>query len=82
MGPWSNRRCGSGEIQCQQGLATDKNGDGVFTPGYDVNVRINDAWGVRDIIRTGMLFSGGFEGWMAKVRRPALGTILVFRKWK
>jgi hypothetical protein len=51
-------------------LATDKNGDGVFTKGYDVNLRINDAWGVRDIIRTGMLFSGGFESWMAKTRRP------------
>ena len=51
-------------------LATDKNGDGVFTPGYDVNRRINDAWGTRDIIRTGMLFSGGYESWMAKVRRP------------
>ena len=51
-------------------LATDKNGDGVFTKGYDVNVRINDAWGVRDIIRTGMLFSGGYESWMTKLRRP------------
>ena len=51
-------------------LATDKNGDGVFTHGYDVNVRINDAWGVRDIIRTGRLFAGGYQGWMAKVRRP------------
>lgn len=51
-------------------FATDKNGDGVFTPGYDVNVRINDAWGVRDIIRTGYLFSGGFQSWQAKVRRP------------
>ena len=54
----------------KHGIATDINGDGVFTPGYDVNVRINDAWGVRDIIRTGMLFGGGFEPWMAKVRRP------------
>jgi hypothetical protein len=51
-------------------FATDKNGDGVFTPGYDVNVRINDAWGVRDIIRTGYVFSGGFQAWMAKTRRP------------
>lgn len=51
-------------------LATDKNGDGVFTPGFDVNRRINDAWGVRDIIRTGALYSGGFEQWMAKTRRP------------
>jgi len=51
-------------------LATDKNGDGVFTKGYDVNRRVNDAWGTRDIIRSGMLFSGGYESWMTKVRRP------------
>ena len=51
-------------------IATDKNGDGVFTKSYDVNVRVNDAWGVRDIIRSGMLFSGGYEGWMQKTRRP------------
>jgi hypothetical protein len=49
---------------------TDKNGDGYFTPGYDVNVRINDAWGVRDVMRTGALFTGGFQSWFAKVRRP------------
>jgi hypothetical protein len=51
-------------------LATDKNADGVFTPGFDVNKRVNDAWGVRDIISTGTLYSGGYEQWMAKVRRP------------
>ena len=51
-------------------LATDKNGDGIFTPGYDVNRRINDAWGTRDIIRTGRLVSGGYQQWMTKVRRP------------
>lgn len=51
-------------------LATDKNADGVFTPGYDVNIRINDAWGVRDIIRTGMLFTGGYQQWMTKSRQP------------
>ena len=49
---------------------TDKNGDGYYTPGYDVNRRINDAWGVRDVIRGGTLGSGGFESWMAKIRRP------------
>jgi hypothetical protein len=48
---------------------TDKNGDGYYTRGYDVNRRINDAWGVRDIIRSGGLATGGFESWMAKVRR-------------
>jgi hypothetical protein len=51
-------------------FGTDKNSDGVFTPAYDVNVRINDAWGVRDIIRTGMLFSGGYQPWMTKIRQP------------
>lgn len=47
---------------------TDKNGDGYYTPGYDVSRRVNDAWGVRDVIRTGLSFSGGFESWMAKIR--------------
>jgi hypothetical protein len=49
---------------------TDKNGDGYYTPGYDVNKRVNDAWGVRDVMRTGALFTGGFESWLAKVRQP------------
>ena len=49
---------------------SDMNGDGYYTPGYDVNVRTNDAWGLRDVIRTGELFSSHFEAWMAKVRRP------------
>lgn len=49
---------------------TDMNGDGVYTPGYDVNQRINDAWGVRDVIRTGNLFSSNFEGYMQKTRKP------------
>ncbi len=48
---------------------TDKNHDGVYTPTFDVNQRINDAWGVRDIMRSGGLYSGGFQAWMAKVRR-------------
>ncbi len=47
---------------------TDKNGDGQYTPGYDVNRRVNDAWGVRDVMRTGALFTGGFQGWFAKTR--------------
>jgi len=47
----------------------DANGDGQYTPGYDVTERINDAWGVRDIIRGGALYTGGFQSWMAKNRR-------------
>lgn len=54
----------------KHGIATDKNGDGYFTPGYDVNVRVNDAWGVRDNMATGLMATGKFESWMAKVRRP------------
>lgn len=50
---------------------TDKNGDGYYTPGYDVNRRVNDAWGVRDVIRSGGLFAGSFQSWFAKVRNPS-----------
>jgi hypothetical protein len=47
---------------------TDKNADGYYTPGYDVNRRANDAWGVRDVLRGGTLFTGSYQAWMAKVR--------------
>jgi hypothetical protein len=49
---------------------TDKNGDGYFTPGYDVSERVNDAWGVRDVMRTGALYTGGYQAWLSKVRNP------------
>jgi hypothetical protein len=49
---------------------TDKNADGYFTPGYDVNRRVNDAWGVRDVLRGGGLFTGDYQAWMTKVRGP------------
>lgn len=48
---------------------TDKNGDGYYTPGYDVNKRVNDAWGVRDVMRTGTLFTSDYQAWMTKLRR-------------
>jgi hypothetical protein len=51
-------------------FATDANGDGYFTKGFDVNVRVNDAWGVRDNMRTGIVFTGGYESFMTKVRKP------------
>lgn len=35
--------------------APDRNGDGAYTPGYDVNSFVNDAWGVRDTFGTGVL---------------------------
>ena len=54
----------------KHGLSTDKNSDGYYSPGYDVSRHINDAWGVRDVIRSGALFTGGYRTWMTKVRRP------------
>ena len=48
----------------------DRNADGIYTPGYDVNRRINDAWGVRDVLGSGFLAAGGFQASMAKPRRP------------
>jgi hypothetical protein len=47
----------------------DKNADGLYTPGYDVSERVNDAWGVRDIIGSGTMFTSQFYAWMAKTRR-------------
>jgi len=49
---------------------TDQNADGIYTPGYDVNQRVNDAWGVRDVMATGTLYTGGFQAWMSKPRQP------------
>jgi hypothetical protein len=48
----------------------DINGDGYYTPGYDVNVRTNDAWGIRDVIRTGTLFASEYHTYYSKVRLP------------
>jgi hypothetical protein len=35
--------------------APDRNGDGIFTPNYDVNRFVADAWGVRDTMRSRQL---------------------------
>ena len=48
---------------------TDRNADGQFTPGYDVTERVNDAWGVRDTLGTGMFFTGDYKSWMTKIRQ-------------
>ena len=48
---------------------TDRNADGMFTPGYDVTQRVNDAWGVRDTLGTGTFFTGDYKSWMTKIRR-------------
>ncbi|MEQ1833183.1 MAG: hypothetical protein ABL977_09010 [Candidatus Eisenbacteria bacterium] len=49
----------------------DRNADGMFTPGYDVNERINDAWGVRDVFGSGHLLGGGYRAAMTKHREKA-----------
>ncbi len=49
----------------------DRNGDGIYTPGYDVNVHINDAWGVRDVLGSGALLGSSYEAAMTKPRNLA-----------
>lgn len=49
-------------------VCPDRNADGIYTPGYDVNHRINDAWGVRDVLGSGVLGSSSFEASMTKPR--------------
>jgi hypothetical protein len=46
----------------------DRNADGIYTPGYDVNRRVNDAWGVRDVLSTGHLIGSGYQASMTKPR--------------
>lgn len=48
----------------------DRNADGFYSPGYDVNKRYTDAWGVRDLLGSGNLGSAKYEGSMTKPRRP------------
>jgi hypothetical protein len=47
----------------------DRNADGLYSPGYDVNRRYNDAWGVRDLIGSGQLGGAHYQGSMTKQRR-------------
>gem|GEM_PF-3225459 len=48
----------------------DRNADGLYTPGYDVNRRVHDAWGVRDVLGSGFLLASGFQSSMMKPRQP------------
>lgn len=49
-------------------LGPDRNADGIYTPGYDISVRINDAWGIRDILGSGYLVGGAYSASMFKPR--------------
>jgi len=46
----------------------DRNGDGIYTPGYDVNTRVNDAWGLRDVLGSSMLLGARYTAGMSKPR--------------
>ncbi len=56
--------------EAKHATCPDRNGDGVYTPGYDVNVNVNDAWGVRDVLGSGSLLGSSFQAAMAKPRSP------------
>ena len=49
----------------------DRNGDGVYTPGYDVNTRVNDAWGLRDVLGSSVLQGARYTASMSKPRIDA-----------
>ncbi len=49
----------------------DRNADGVYTPGYDANSRVNDAWGLRDVLGSSVLMGSRFSASMAKPREDA-----------
>ena len=46
----------------------DRNGDGVYNPGYDVNVNPNDAWGIRDGLRNNRQAGSTYHAESAKPR--------------
>jgi hypothetical protein len=46
----------------------DRNGDGIYSPGYDVNRTLEDAWGVRDNFGSGVL-AAAYKADMTKPRR-------------
>jgi hypothetical protein len=53
--------------------APDRNGDGVFTPNFDVNRYAADAWGVRDTMRSNQL-SPVFKSDTFKKRVPEIAV--------
>jgi len=50
---------------------TDRNADGIYTPAYDTNERVRDAWGVRDIFGSGYMLGSAYAAKMTKPRREA-----------
>ena len=50
---------------------TDRNADGIYTPAYDTNERVRDAWGVRDIFGSGYMLGSAYAAKMTKPRRTS-----------
>ena len=63
--------------QDKHATTPDRNGDGLYTPGYDVNVGTHDAWGLRDNFGSGMV-STAFEASMAKMTRITQRELRLF----
>ncbi len=55
----------------------DRNADGMYSPGFDVNTKVNDAWGIRDNIRTSTFMGFPYHAWMTKQR----GFFSKFQIW-
>jgi len=53
----------------------DRNADGLYTPGYDVNRHVNDAWGVRDVLGSGFLLGSSYSPSQSKPRVQALRVL-------
>lgn len=49
-------------------VCPDRNGDGFYTPGYDVNANHNQAWGIRDTFGVGFGGGGRYQAYMTKPR--------------
>ncbi len=56
-------------------VCPDRNADGRYTPGYDVNARVRDAWGIRDVMAQGRVPRALNRVALAKPRPP--GTRLL-----
>ena len=52
-------------------VAPDRNADGRYTPGYDVNDRTNDAWGIRDAMGAGYFWGSAYRAELTKPRHGA-----------
>jgi len=55
----------------------DRTRDGVFTPGFDVNEMVADAWGIRDVFGSQWLGKPSYSSWMTLGRGEEHEAIFV-----